>query len=1264
MSAVLCPVCKKDFINLRKHYGQKPQCAIDAAVLNRQIVFVNRNESGIEAHSKTRPETTHDVDGATPKPVDGRRKSARLSLAAEEVLICVTETHRYSSRSGEQHHDVEDIFLEPELNFAPTQQTGGADEEPVGDGKEDGLCDDVPTSTAQRLPPHVRRRSASFISKWLSSEFQGRLNRFLRAKDRDEEEIVQWTDFLLGGSSDEEDASDASTGNWGDEDSSFFSVSTTTTSVEFLAARGQENSHNHSDDEERSHHDETDHAMYFACLPVGSEEEEDEQTVSRNSSANDPHDIKFLGKQATIPVSEILERMPFLTESEEACLELYQVLDKAGAPLHLFDDVAAVISKHSSKGFCPIKYEIPSRKTLFRRLEKKFQSPKPEVVPVVLENGTENNPLEYHIGFHDKVNVVRWNAKELVVDMLDDMEIFGNIDNLAVNPGDPFGRYVPMSPFDGEIHAHKWYQDTYTQDIEDPTTELLLGIVIGNDKTGTDGFQRFGGEPFLMSLSIIKGTMRRLGKCWRVLGYLPDLEQGSSAKKKKNNGRKAGKGRSQRNYHKCASIILESLKELEKGFLAHVRIGDDVRLMRIKCRIAFVVGDGKNGDVLCNRFQGKRCQRICRACAVDHHNLDNCTYQCEFMNAPDLNDLYQMAVDGNIAQSQRNEYSKQLHAVSTHLCENAFSGHNFGSNRHGITLGSPSDMMHLYELGIIKYLLCVFVASMTTTVREAVDALIERLFQGHRSCEKKHHLRMNFVRGATQLTLLASHEWMGLASSMLVMLLTEEGQQICSSCFQEEDVLHEELHEEDIPRVIIDNQIPTFDVASISSSFSVAAAVEGTSHQRLEEDGGEEEASLDDIYSVDQPDNLMQEEILQQEDILSGKCNQAEKLNCSLNQFVKLLEDLLIYHAWYKREEAPIPVNASDDEAQQLNIRVRKLVHELIHCCPRRSGHGWKLQKLHEMFHFTVAAWYFGRPDNWDASYLERNLIVYVKSIAKICQKRIQPEYLRQMGKRIYERSIIHKAVYAAEAQYIKISKDGTEPPMGFVGNPKFNITRRRDSVGRRACTFDWLGANKGILLHPVVSEWFRTSPTIAMNASIDGYTEYAFHDPNGERVLVRAHPHYRGGNGGYTAGEAVPWHDWVMILFDIGGLDDELSSYPAKLLLFYRDTSRPVLDDQDRAVVFCANYQRCSADERLSNRTLTRLCEQWECWTEDRPSSAGNFAPRLMDVPVQSITRPLFVIEEDSVLREGYKQPPKFWVVESRKKSGSEKGWESLRWW
>lgn len=272
------------------------------------------------------------------------------------------------------------------------------------------------------------------------------------------------------------------------------------------------------------------------------------------------------------------------------------------------------------------------------------------------------------------------------------------------------------------------------------------------------------------------------------------------------------------------------------------------------------------------------------------------------------------------------------------------------------------------------------------------------------------------------------------------------------------------------------------------------------------------------------------------------------------------------------------------------------------------------------------------------------------------------------MGKRIYERSIIQKAVYAAEAQYVKIPKDAMESaPIGFVGNPKFNISRRRDSVGRTVCAIDWLGANKkvGIVLHPVVSKWFRTSPTIAMNASFEGFTEYAFHDAIGERILVRAHPHYRGGNGGYTAGEAAPWHDWVMILFDTaGGLDDGLSSYPAKLLMFFRDTSRPELDDQDRALVFCANYQRCSADERLNNNTLTRLCEQWECWTEDRRSRAGNFIPRLMDVPVHSITRPLFVIEEDPVFREGYNQPPKFWVIQSRKKSGSEEGWDSLQWW
>jgi hypothetical protein len=68
------------------------------------------------------------------------------------------------------------------------------------------------------------------------------------------------------------------------------------------------------------------------------------------------------------------------------------------------------------------------------------------------------------------------------------------------------------------------------------------------------------------------------------MGYIPDLEVSSSAKKKKANGaNKKTKGRSLQNYHRVLDAVLFSLVECQEsgGFDAYVRMGDYVRYLKV-----------------------------------------------------------------------------------------------------------------------------------------------------------------------------------------------------------------------------------------------------------------------------------------------------------------------------------------------------------------------------------------------------------------------------------------------------------------------------------------------------------------------------------------------------------------------------------------------------------------------------------------------------------------------------------------------------------
>jgi hypothetical protein len=153
------------------------------------------------------------------------------------------------------------------------------------------------------------------------------------------------------------------------------------------------------------------------------------------------------------------------------------------------------------------------------------------------------------------------------------------------------------------------------------------------------------------------------------------------------------------------------------------------------------------------------------------------------------------------------EYMAALDAMSAHPCDNVFFDIKFGHNPFGITLATPSDMMHLFKSGIVKCVSQTFVESMSTNVRVQVDNLMETLFRSQRTTlsNSQNFLRTNFRGGATHLMMLSSHHWPGMMFAFLLLLLTPTGAEICCSCFLNEDVEEPDDDWDSTPGFDLDN---------------------------------------------------------------------------------------------------------------------------------------------------------------------------------------------------------------------------------------------------------------------------------------------------------------------------------------------------------------------------------------------------------------------------------------------------------------------------
>jgi hypothetical protein len=475
--------------------------------------------------------------------------------------------------------------------------------------------------------------------------------------------------------------------------------------------------------------------------------------------------------------------------------------------------------------------------------------------------------------------------------------LFGDPNNL-VNSQNPFGKYVPVGPSDKEVLASYWYSKTYDKYITDPETQFLLPLEMYLDKTGkTTGMTSYCGEPLIWASVLLSYTIRQDHETWPVQGYINDLEKTSSAKKTLSSGRKGEMGRTLRNYHKVAAAVLQSVVDCQNkgGFDGYVCMGDEVRYMRIIPIFAFLKGDGKSGDAVVARYGGKNCKmRVPRLCHTSLDKLDDPLHACPWMVGEHLERLYAGATQRaptRELERERRCYLQALTDTSTHVCDNAFSKLDFGYNPFGITLATPLDMMHAFESGIMPRVLNCFIASMGTTVRVAVDDLIEDMFKQLRSTIQSEFVRVNFVRGPTSLTLLSSHEWPRITFTFLLVLLSPKGRQICQDCFQDDNVPENDHDWESAPGVDLSNTY----VPPILIDQARGTAARGSATYNNEEEREHQEDEF--VYEDDDGTSTVANG--------GNKPKGPVKMMCSHRQFANLLIELLLFHAWYKYGNAP-----------------------------------------------------------------------------------------------------------------------------------------------------------------------------------------------------------------------------------------------------------------------------------------------------------------------------------------------------------------------
>eukprot|EP00978_Attheya_sp_CCMP212_P005526 scaffold12431_cov57-Attheya_sp.AAC.1 len=456
--------------------------------------------------------------------------------------------------------------------------------------------------------------------------------------------------------------------------------------------------------------------------------------------------------------------------------------------------------------------------------------------------------------------------------------------------------------------------------------DFLSPQIIYLDALAVSKMGRHTLEPMTGCPVWVKSEVRNTIANWYPMGYIPDLDQQSSSRKK-TNFIKARKGRA------------------KGGIDWMLRIGNQVKRVKLHTIVAFFIGDGKSGDKLCGRFGGyMHVWRIIRACDCWQECCSDSTRECVYLLRVKMEEIFENTKSNDAAVAIRAKLD--LQELSQHTTtELATSLLSFGGDKHGIFSARPVvDLMHAFLVGIVKYAVCAFFKGISPTKASGIDAAIDKMFGGCnlRSGELKDFgIQIFFTKGIINLKQVTANEWMGIVFCLVVLAMTKEGRILLESRFDDSEDTNDDVNE-----------------------------------------------ARDYIYVDDQIGH------------------DTENVHIAhLNDFIELLEAFLAFHAWYKKEKFWSLGNEAYAKgmATSGSRSIKNMMDMVKRVLPKNKGNGWNVQKFHEMFHLIHDMTRYGSPMNFDSGTGKKFHKFNAKMPAVTAQLQSQAKFQFQSSQRWYE---------------------------------------------------------------------------------------------------------------------------------------------------------------------------------------------------------------------------------------------------------------------
>ena len=446
-------------------------------------------------------------------------------------------------------------------------------------------------------------------------------------------------------------------------------------------------------------------------------------------------------------------------------VKLMQILDNANAQHYLYQQIIEwVIETQEAKvSFYDVSKSREANITQIERWMPSLQLTAPYTVTTLLE--TNGQP--------DKIEVTVFDFRTQLVSLLQDKTLFGNLENLDVNPDNVFGKYQSPNKVLSTVNSGKRYKVAYKTMINSPDKEFLVPIIFATDETKISNQGKASSWPLVFTTSILNQSMRNKASAWRILGYITDLSYTTSSNQEKQFTTHLKYTR----LHQVLKSILQSFVAFQKDNVnneIYVTLGDTSKSVRIKTPCFYIIGDMQGGDKMAcsSPCYSNKMNRLCRKCNIKGSESGNPYAECQ--------KIKMLPIQHMVLQNRKEE----LDALNQYHVLNAWFDVDFGGCPYGIFSAScPVEPLHALENGLIADCLKVLLARIGSSKHKArLDEITKQLIKYPRQQlmsfgADKEMPRLLWQEGISCLNETTAATKVGIMLTIVVISLQSEGKE-------------------------------------------------------------------------------------------------------------------------------------------------------------------------------------------------------------------------------------------------------------------------------------------------------------------------------------------------------------------------------------------------------------------------------------------------------------------------------------------------------